>query len=145
LRTTATPCTSAADWIAQEGHPAEGGHTSASFGHGLVTKPRKISGINPITNGTLDTINLRFTTATSTKVFTYQPTITFSHCPHHCQQWAWRAGGGHYEQSACAGRRPLRAIGVSAIGSHLSTMGVPASRRSLPQIGALRCLTHCRQ
>jgi hypothetical protein len=61
---------SAADWIAQEAAPAGGGHGSTGFGHGAVTETKKISGISPITTGSPDTINTKFTTGTATKVFT---------------------------------------------------------------------------
>jgi hypothetical protein len=61
---------SAADWIAQEKKPAGGGHATTSFGHGLVTEPKEISGISPITSGSPDTIKTAFTTGTATKVFT---------------------------------------------------------------------------
>jgi ABC-type phosphate transport system substrate-binding protein len=61
---------SAADWIAQAAAPAGGGHTSASFGHGVVTEPGAISGVSPIRAGTPDTIAAGFTTGTATEVFT---------------------------------------------------------------------------
>jgi hypothetical protein len=60
----------------------------------------------PITNGTPDTINLTFTTATSTKVFTYQHTITISHFRTIVGNGRVRAGS-HCRQWACSRRSPL--------------------------------------
>jgi ABC-type phosphate transport system substrate-binding protein len=61
---------SAADWIAQAAKPAGGDHTNSHFGHGVIVKPKEISGISPITAGTPDTISTAFTSGTATKVFT---------------------------------------------------------------------------
>jgi ABC-type phosphate transport system substrate-binding protein len=61
---------SVADWIAQAAKPAGGAHTSSSFGHGLVTEPKEISGVSPIHAGKPDTISTPFTTGTATLVFT---------------------------------------------------------------------------
>jgi ABC-type phosphate transport system substrate-binding protein len=61
---------SAADWIAQAAAPAGGGHTTASFGHGILGTVGAISGVSPIKTGTPDTIAPGFTTGTATEVFT---------------------------------------------------------------------------
>jgi hypothetical protein len=60
---------SAADWIAQQPTPAGGGHATKSFGSGVLTEPKEISGISPITSGKPDTISTKFTTSSATKVF----------------------------------------------------------------------------
>jgi ABC-type phosphate transport system substrate-binding protein len=62
---------SAADWIAQAAAPAGGGHASPVFAHGLVTEPKEISGVSPITAGSPDTISKAFETGTATLVFTH--------------------------------------------------------------------------
>jgi ABC-type phosphate transport system substrate-binding protein len=61
---------SVADWIAQAAAPAGGGHASPLFGHGLVTEPREISGVSPITAGKPDTISNKFVIGTASRVFT---------------------------------------------------------------------------
>jgi ABC-type phosphate transport system substrate-binding protein len=60
---------SAADWIAQAAAPAGGGHTNSHFGHGVVTEPKEISGISPITAGSPDTISTAFTSNGQSKLF----------------------------------------------------------------------------
>jgi ABC-type phosphate transport system substrate-binding protein len=62
---------SAADWIAQQPTPAGGGHATKSFGPGVLTEPKEISGISPITAGKPDTISTKFTTSTATRIFNY--------------------------------------------------------------------------
>jgi hypothetical protein len=61
---------SVADWIAQQPAPDGGGHATSTFASSGVTKPRAISGVSPVTDGSPDTISTTFTRAAATKDFT---------------------------------------------------------------------------